>query len=231
MIERYVTAASTYAKDIDNLIILIGVLVGVWWVLSSVVFLGFIWKFRAKDGRKAEYITGEEKHQKRWVTIPHLLVLVCDVFIIIGAVQVWVKVKQELPPAERTVRIISQQWSWSFIHPGPDGKFDTADDIGTGDELHTEVDKVYHGKLLARDVMHSFSVPVFRLKQDSIPGREITVWWKATKTGTYDIQCTEMCGVGHGIMAARIVIETPEQHAAWLASRSGAQYATLEDGR
>jgi cytochrome c oxidase subunit 2 len=192
------------------------VLVGFWFVLSELVFFYLIFRFRAKDGVPAEYITGEEKSQKRWITIPHLLVLVCDVFIIVGAVRVWVEVKQTLPEAEQTVRVTAQQWAWSFVHPGPDRKLGTPDDIATVDELHIAVDEIYHYELEARDVLHSFSVPVFRLKQDAIPGRVIKGWFQATRTGSYDIQCTEICGIGHGIMVGRIVIETPEQHAAWV---------------
>ena len=222
MIEHYVVAASTYASDIDDLILLIAVLVGFWFVLCELIFFSFIVRFRAKEGRRADYITGEEKELKRWITIPHMLVLVCDVFIIIGAVRVWYNVKQVLPPAEQTVRVIGQQWSWSFVHPGPDGKLDTPDDIATVDELHIQTGTVYHFKLEARDVLHSFSVPVFRLKQDAVPGRIITGWFEAIKTGTFDIQCAEICGIGHGVMAGRIVIETAEQHVAWMQGRTPA---------
>src|SRR3954471_22140768 len=179
MIERYIEQVSTYAADIDNLITMIAVIVGFWFVLVEVVFFGLIVAFREKPGVKAQYITGEEKHQKRWIGIPHELVLLCDIAIIIGAVRVWVEVKQTQPPAQETVRIIAQQWAWSFVHPGPDGKLDTADDIKTVDELHVKVNTNYHFKLEARDVLHSFSVPVFRLKQDAIPGRVITGWFNA----------------------------------------------------
>ncbi len=220
MIERYVEALSTYAPDIDNLILFIGVLVGFWLVLCEVIFFYFIVRFRAKDGKRAEYITGEEKTQKRWISLPHLLVLVCDVFIVVGAVKVWYDVKQQLPEPYETVRIVGQQWAWSFVHPGADHELGTADDIKTVDELHVEVGKVYHFKLEARDVLHSFSVPVFRLKQDAVPGRIITGWFEATGTGTYDIQCAEICGIGHGVMAARIVIESSEQLADWVAEQS-----------
>ena len=220
MIERYVEALSTYASSIDNLILLIGVLVGFWLVLCEVLFFYFIVRFRAKDGRRAEYITGEEKSHKRWISYPHLLVLVCDVFIVFFAVKVWYEVKQQLPEPYETVRIVGQQWAWSFVHPGADHELRTADDIKTVDELHVEVGKVYHFKLEARDVLHSFSVPVFRLKQDAVPGRVITGWFEATETGTHDIQCAEICGIGHGVMSARIVIESPERHAAWVAEQS-----------
>ena len=228
MIERYVEALSTYATDIDNLIWLITVLVGFWFILCEGVFFYFIIRFRAKEGVRAEYITGEEKSQKRWISYPHLLVLVCDLFIVVGAVRVWYDVKQHLPEPYQTVRVVGQQWAWSFVHPGSDGKLGTDDDIKTVDELHIEVGKVYHYKLEARDVLHSFSVPVFRLKQDAIPGRVITGWFEATGTGTHDIQCAEICGIGHGVMAGRIVIESAEQHAAWISERTPVSLAAVK---
>jgi cytochrome c oxidase subunit II len=232
VIERYLVQASSYAGDIDGLIILIGWIVGVWFLVAEGVFFYLIFRYRHRDGRKGEYITGEEKHQKRWITIPHALVLVCDIFIIVGAVRVWYDVKQYLPPPDATVRIIGQQWAWSFVHPGPDGTLDTADDIKTVDDLHVEVGKNYHYQLHSRDVLHDFSVPVFRLKQDAIPGRVITGWWKATKTGTYDIQCAEICGIGHGVMFGRIHIESPQEHAAWIQANSPAtSLAALSERR
>jgi len=211
---------STYAASIDNLILLIGVLVGVWFVLVEGMFFYLIWKYREQPGQKTQYITGKEKHLKRWISVPHALVLVCDVFILIGAVQVWRNVKQVLPPADSTVRIIGQQWAWTFQHPGADNELDTADDIFTVDDLYIEEGKVYHYRLESRDVLHSFSVPIFRLKQDAVPGRAITGWFEATVTGDYDIQCAEICGIGHGAMAARIHIEDATQHAQWVAANS-----------
>ena len=220
MIEAYVVAASTYARDIDNLILLIAVLTGFWFFLCEAVFFWFIWKYRRSAAPKAGYVTGEEKELSRWVHIPHYLVLVCDVFIIIGAVRVWYDVKQNLPPADTTIRVVAQQWAWTFVHPGPDNALDTPDDIRTVDDLHVQTGTVYHYHLEARDVIHSFSVPVFRLKQDAVPGRVITGWFEPTRTGSYDIQCAEICGYGHGIMGGRIHIESPTQHAAWMAENA-----------
>jgi cytochrome c oxidase subunit 2 len=84
------------------------------------------------------------------------------------------------------------------------------------------VGKTYHFQLESRDVLHDFSVPVFRLKQDAIPGRVITGWFKATKTGDYDIQCAEICGIGHGLMAGRIHVESSGEHAAWMQANTPA---------
>jgi cytochrome c oxidase subunit 2 len=113
--------------------------------------------------------------------------------------------------------VISQQWAWTFVHPGPDGELDTSDDIALVDELHVKKDAVYHFELESRDVVHSFSIPAFRLKQDAVPGRTITGWFEPTKTGTFDIQCAEICGIGHGLMGATLIIETEEEHKEWMA--------------
>lgn len=212
--------ASSFAGDIDGVILLVTVMTGFWFLVTAGMFFYLLWRFRAKEGVKAQYLTGDEKQIKKWVTIPHLLIIVCDAVIIVAAVYVWYTVKQNLPEADATVRVIGQQWAWTFVHPGKDGQLDTADDIRSIDELHVEVDKTYHFKLHSRDVLHSFSVPVFRLKQDAIPGREITGWFRPTRTGEWDIQCAEICGIGHGIMGARIFIETPEEHAAWVEATS-----------
>ncbi len=222
LVGDHLDAASSYATDIDAVIGLIAVLVGFWFILAEGMFFYLILRYRKKDGVRGQYITGKETHLKRWITWPHALIIVCDVVIVFMAVKVWYDIKQDLPEAQQTVRVVAQQWAWTFEHPGPDGKLDTPDDIKMSDELHVQVDTLYHYELESLDVLHDFSVPVFRLKHDAIPGRVITGWFEPTKTGVYDIQCAEMCGIGHGIMGARIFIETAEEHAAWIADNSPA---------
>lgn len=215
-----VKAVSTYGKDIDGLILLIAVIVFFWFFVAEGVLFWLVFKFRARPGHKGQYVTGEKKEEKKWITIPHALVLLCDVVVIVGAIRVWMDVKQTLPEPDREIKVIGQQWAWTFVQPGEDGVLDTPDDVTTVDELHIEVDKTYHFILSSKDVLHSFSVPAFRLKQDAVPGREIKGWFKAIETGEFDIQCAEMCGIGHGIMGARIFIESPEEHSAWLATHA-----------
>ncbi|MDW8362848.1 MAG: hypothetical protein RMK74_10635 [Myxococcales bacterium] len=215
MIESLVPQGSTYAADIDWVVNLIAILVGFWFAVTAGMFFWLLWRFRDR-GQKARYVTGDEPELKRWVSWPHLLIIVCDVFIIVAAIQVWVRVKQTMPETQSTVRIVAQQWAWTFVHPGPDNRLDTEDDIALVDELRLERGRTYQYELTSRDVLHSFSVPIFRLKQDAIPGRVIRGWFTPTLNGTYDIQCAEICGIGHGIMNARVVVEPPAQHAAWL---------------
>lgn len=221
-------SASTYADDIDMVFTIIFWAVGFWFVLAEGVFFWLILKFKKKDGVKAQYISGELKSEKRWITVPHNIILLFDVVIVVAAVKVWYEVKQDLPeaPDKRIVRVIGQQWAWTFVDPGADGKLDTPDDIAKVNEMHVVVDKIHHFQLESKDVIHSFSVPVFRLKQDVIPGRVITGWFTPTKTGTFDIQCTEICGIGHALMPAKIVIETADQHAEWVAKNSSVTVAS-----
>jgi cytochrome c oxidase subunit 2 len=212
--------ASTYAADIDRLFDVITLLVGIPFLIASFLFFSFIMRFRKKEGVPAQYITGTEHQYMKWIHRAHIPILTFDVIIVVMAVNVWYDIKQDLPEANSTVRVIAQQWAWTFVHPGPDNVLDTADDITTINELHVSTDALYHYKLEARDVLHNFSVPAFRLKQDAIPGRVITGWFEPTMTGEFDIQCAEICGIGHALMPARIHIESPAQHAAWVAENS-----------
>jgi cytochrome c oxidase subunit II len=220
MMSSIIQRASTYAGNIDFLIELIAVIVGFWFFLSIGIFFYFLYRFRRSASPKAEYISGELHHEKKWIHIAHNLVLVCDVFILIFAIKTWYHVKQQIPETDQTVQVIGQQWAWSFVHPGADGELNTPDDIKTVEELHIKVGDTYKFELTARDVMHSFSIPVFRLKQDAVPGRVITGWFEATETGTFDIQCAEMCGIGHGIMVARLVIHTSESFEKWVSDNT-----------
>ncbi|HEY0881141.1 MAG TPA: hypothetical protein VGD87_06415 [Archangium sp.] len=225
MISKYVESISTYSGDIDALILTVTAIVGFWFLLAEGVLFYLILRYSAQEGVRAQYIEGVDPKEKRWVAWPHYLTLIFDVWIIIIAIRVWQDVKQTMPQADETVRVIAQQWAWTFVHPGADGKLDTPDDIRLVDELRVEKGKTYHFELQSRDVLHSFSIPVFRLKQDIVPGRTIRGWFKATQTGGFDIQCTEICGPGHALMPARIIIETPEDHAAWVLSQTPATAA------
>jgi hypothetical protein len=125
------------------------------------------------------------------------------------------------------VRVIAQQWAWSFVHPGPDNVLDTADDITTVNELHVAANTLYHYKLESLDVLHNFSVPVFRLKQDAIPGRIITGWFEPTLTG--DVRHPVRGDLRHRPRpdAREDRHRDREQHAAWVEQNSPFAVAAL----
>lgn len=220
LIELFIPNGSTFGSDIDFLFDLITYIVGFWFILVQAIIFYFIFRFRKKPGVKAQYISGEEHHETKWLHWPHYLVIVCDVIIIVITVRIWLDVKMDLPPPEDKIRVVAQQWTWIFVHSGPDGKLDTEDDVATVNDLHLKVNTLYHYELQSRDVLHDFSIPILRLKQDAIPGRTITGWFEPILTGQYDVQCAEMCGIGHGLMAARVTIESEESYNEWLASHA-----------
>jgi len=221
LLEMLLPRASTSALEIDVLFDIITILVGFWFVLVFAYFMYLIFRYRRlSDDQKAQYVTGETHKQKQAVEVPHYLILVCDLVVIVFTFIVWYNVKIDLPEPDEEVLIVAQQWAWTFHHEGPDGVLRTDDDIIKVNELHVKKDTVYTYYLEATDVMHSFSVPVFRLKQDAIPGRVISGWFEPNKTGEWDIQCAEMCGVAHGIMGARIHIHTDEEYSQWVAANA-----------
>lgn len=226
-VAELVPSASSFAPGIDFVIMLVAVLVGFWFFAVLGTFFWMIWRFRAGRQPKAEYLAVHDDLLHRWVSWPHFLVILCDVLIIAAAVRVWYNVKIAMPDPDYTIGVIGQQWAWTFVQPGKDGRIDVPDEIRTVDRLHVMVDKTYEFELSSKDVVHSFSVPVFRLKQDAVPGRVIRGWFRPTEVGTYDIQCTQMCGIGHGLMGAQIVVDTPQQYQTFLNTHTPNPPATL----
>ena len=109
MLWSLVQPASTYASEIDFVVDLVGVIVGFWTVLTMGVFTWLLVRYRWREGVPALYVTGNEPELKRFITWPHYLIIVMDVFIIVAAVRVWYMVKQDMPPNDDTVRIVAQQ--------------------------------------------------------------------------------------------------------------------------
>ena len=163
-------------------------IVGFWFVLAEFALFYFIVRFRRRDGVAAAYITGERRQEKRWITVPHLLIIVCDVVILAFSFQVWSAIKQDLPPAEAHIRVIAHQWSWRFIHPGPDGQFGTDDDVETVDELRLKVDTLYHFHLEAADVIliagsnTAFAHPIVYRRIEESKAKVIVIDPRATLT-------------------------------------------------
>ena len=124
-----------------------------------------------------------------------------------------------MPPGDVFVQVTAKQFNWDFTYPGPDGKFATEDDLTVENELHVPVDKVVRLTLQSRDVIHSLFIPNMRFKQDTLPGRRIEGWFKATKTGEFEIPCAELCGFGHSGMLGSLKVQSPTEYAAWTAER------------
>ena len=203
---------STYGADIDYLFYVIYYITGVAFLLVAVGMIAFLVMYREREGRRATYLHGNTAIELTWTILTALI------FIVLAFMSepLWGKIKQEVPPTNIQVRITGKQFNWEILYPGPDGKFDTKDDLMLDNELHVPVNRVVQFFLASKDVIHSFFVPQLRLKQDALPGRVIQGWFEATKTGEYEIPCAELCGFGHSGMLGYLRVHSAEDYEKWV---------------
>jgi len=115
------------------------------------------------------------------------------------------------------VEVNAHQWAWDARQPGPDGKFDTPDDIVTSNEIRVPVGAPVLFQVASTDVIHSFNLPNFRVKVDAVPGRLSRLWIRARDEGEYEIGCAQHCGTNHYKMRGRLVVLSRQNYARWAA--------------
>lgn len=215
-------AASSYAADLDHLMLVITLIVGAWFLVAEAVLIGFVIRYRRRAGQRAAYLPATTLRAMSFVLVPCVVILGFDLVIDGLSAPVWEKVKLDLPPHDELVRIQGEAWQWRFTHAGPDGKLDTPDDVQTVNELRVPVEKTVLFELKARDVLHALWIPELRLKQDAVPGRTIRGWFRATREGRYAVVCAEICGLAHTVMAGTLHVESESAHRQWLESQAAA---------
>lgn len=206
---------STYGGEIDSVIQLIFYFSLFWFVLLQGALLLFAVRYRRKAGVRAAFVRGESARQVSWILVPAVLVLICDLGIDAAGGRAWETVKGSFPPPAVTVHVTASQFVWQFTYPGPDGRFGAGQDLKS-DSLHVPVGKVVRLVLQSEDVIHDFFVPELRLKQDIVPGRKIPAWFEATKPGTYEIACSQLCGPAHFDMRGELVVQSEADYETWL---------------
>lgn len=207
---------STFGGDVDWVFSLIYYIVGFWFLLTEAILFYFIFRYRKQPGQRSTYNRGDRWSELAWVLIPTAIVLALDLGIDWAGHAVWANIKEHRPADGVQVRVTGKQFNWEFAYPGPDGKFDTSDDLIIDNELHVPVGRNVILELGARDVIHSFFIPTIRLKQDVLPGRKIPAWFNATKTGRFEIACAELCGFGHYNMRGFLNVHTADEYTKWV---------------
>jgi cytochrome c oxidase subunit II len=212
---------STYGREIDWLFHLIYYITGITAILVFATMLAFLVMYRDRPGRKARYTHGNTTLEIVWTVVPALILVILTLL----SVPAWSKIKMTMPDTDFVVQVTAKQFNWQVTYPGADGKFGTDDDKTLLDEMHVPVNKVVRVILKSQDVIHSFFVPQFRMKQDAVPGHEIRQWFEATKPGKYEWPCAELCGFGHSGMRGWIYVHTPEEYGKWAAENLKAEAA------
>jgi cytochrome c oxidase subunit 2 len=194
--------ASNLASKVDGVLLLITIMSLVFFILITVVLVYFAIKYRRKsEDEETPYITGSEPLEIIWTVIPSILLIVLFVY---GYV---VFKDMRTPPKDAVeINVQGKQWLWTFDYYN--GK-------KTINELYVQYNRPVRLVMEAQDVLHSFFVPGFRVKQDLVPGRYTQLWFTPTKIGTFDIFCAEYCGTGHSAMLGKVVVLSPEAYEIW----------------
>jgi cytochrome c oxidase subunit II len=234
---------SSHAPDIDLVVWLVHVLMGVLFAGWGLYFVYVLVRFRRgrqpranADGAKGRFALGTE-----------IGVVVAEVvLLLVFALPIWFK-QTSAQPSDSTavvVRVVAEQFAWNVHYPGADGRFgatslalvsptnpvglDRASPFGKDDlvvvgELHAIVDRPVIIQLSSKDMIHSFGVHAMRVKQDAIPGVVAPVWFTPTAAGDFEIACSQLCGLGHYKMRGVIKVETEAAYRKYLADESAAQ--------
>lgn len=201
------TEATKIAAQVDNLY---GFLLVVSFI-SCVILIGgmiyFVWKYKRKtDHDKTAYITHNTFLEFLWSFIP--LVVFLGVF---GWGWYIYHDMRTMPENALEIQVQAQQWSWGFLYKSG---------VQTGSELVVPVNRDVKLIMTSKDVIHSFYIPSFRLKQDVVPGRYTALWFNANKLGEFHVFCAEYCGTQHSGMLATLKVVSQEDYDKWLEEES-----------
>lgn len=214
-------SASAHGPTIDALYYTILAITGLVFVAVQVTLVYLIIRYRHRDGQKAAYVPGNVRVEVVWTAIPFLIML----FLAFQSRNVWrqVRYQDRMPENALEIAVQARQFEWLATYPGPDGQLGTADDIESRNRIPIPVNRPVLVRLTAAEVIHSFFIPDFRVKQDAVPGMEIPVWFEATRTGEFPLACAELCGLGHYRMGGTVVVQTPEEFETWQRQAAAAQ--------
>lgn len=232
---------SAHGAHMDHLMVLLHYLMGVLAVGWTLFFVYVLFRFRATRNQRADY-KGVSKNTSTFLEFG---VAGLEILLLVGfAIPLWGTVADNFPPESEStvVRVVAKQFAWTFIYPGPDGKFGrqdmtlvrsdnpfgfdatdeaTKDNIIVLNQLHVPVGKPVILNMSSEDVIHSFKVVPLRITQDCIPGVNIPIHFVPTREGKYQVICAQLCGNGHASMVQGVVmVETAEDYQAWVASQS-----------
>jgi len=229
----YFTPIASNWKTIDTTISITFWVTGIVFVGLSLFIAWAVVRYRHRPDSRASY-EPESKRLEWWLLV---LTAAGVASMLAPGLLVWADVVR-VPQEAHVVEALAQQWNWSYRLPGPDGKLGTvharfvsdqnpfgmnpADANGRDDvlldspELHLPLGKPVKLLLRSKDVLHNFSVAQVRVKMDLVPGLVTYTWFTPTKTGSYDLLCEELCGVGHFAMRGRIVVDEPAAFESWL---------------
>jgi len=202
--------ASKQADLIDNAFWLVTIICGAVFAVVAGVSVYAVWKFRAPPGDTDDGspIHGHTGIEIAWTAIPIVLVTAIAVYSGVALAQA-----EDLPAEHRVIEVTSQQFAWSFSYP--DVELENGQPLTSG-ELVLPIDEPVEFRIQSLDVIHSFWVPEWRMKQDAVRGIITRTAVTPTRLGTYSVICTELCGLGHPTMRSQARVVSAPDFEAWV---------------
>jgi len=211
-------AATQVMEDITTFHTWLFVIITVITLFVLALLIVVVVKFNAKSNPVPFRTTHNTLIEVAWTLIPVLIL----VGIAVPSFRL-LFLELDIPKADLTIKATGKQWYWSYAYPD-NGKFEfdslLAQDkqprlLGVDNEMVVPVNKVVRIQTTGADVIHSFAVPAFGIKIDSVPGRLNETWFKATKTGMFYGQCSELCGKDHAFMPIAVRVVSDQEFASW----------------
>lgn len=214
--------ASTIGREVDSLFLIILWITGIVFLGTQVVLVWVAWRYVDAPGRVATYFHGSQRLEVVWTIIPAAIL----VFIALYQMGTWanIKFRNAAPKVQPLAEVTARQFQWVMRYPGPDGRLHTADDLHMVNDLHFVKGKTALIYLRSSDVLHSFFLPQFRIKQDAVPGLTIPVWFDSDRAGQFELVCAELCGWGHYKMRGNVTVhDTEGEFNAWQSKAAAEQ--------
>ena len=174
-------------------------------IIAPMGYSLIVFRRRKGDTTDAEHMEGNTRLEITWTIVPLFIVMA---YAYLGAINL--AATQRADPDAMVVKVTGFQWSWSFEYPPVNGL------AVVSDELHVPVGKQILLRMTSNDVIHSFWVPEFRLKQDLVPGRITELRITPTLEGSYKVRCAELCGTSHAFMEKPVIVSSQEEVDAWM---------------
>ena len=209
--------ASGIAGQVDSLFYWILGITGFFLVLVLGALLYAAFRFREGRVQKARYGTGSPRAEFAVGGIVTLILLAIALY----SDRLWGEIKSPVAGDAFVVRVEPRQFQWDVRYAGADGLFDTPDDVKKINQLRLPRDRWCRIEMDAQDVIHSFFVPEFRIKQDAVPGMRSTILVMPSDTGTFEIACAELCGLAHYRMRGKLTVMEPAEFGIWYDSLVG----------
>jgi len=193
-------ASGISGRVVDNVFLYILIICVILLGLITFLMIYFVIRYRRERHPQPVDIEGSKWLEIAWTVIPTLIVLTMFYYGLTGF-----EFLKKVPPGAMVVKVISRQWSWLFQYEN--GTQDT--------ELKVPIGKPVKLLLTSQDVIHGFYAPAFRVKQDAVPGMTNYLWFQPTQVGSFDVMCSQYCGLEHSHMLTKIVVLTEEEFTKW----------------